>query len=136
MVGTHRDLELSCKGETRQEKDQKLLDLLQPTFDNDLIFYENFENLIFPVNAKQPSQEDRAVASDLREEIIRLSAQKPVRIPLPWFILEQVLRKLAKERGTGVMHIDRCREVAKTLHIEHGAFDAALKSANGGNCNI
>ena len=127
MVGTHRDLEHLCEGETREEKDQKLIDILQPTFDNDLIFYENVKKLIFPVNAKEPSQEDKAVAHDLMEEIIRLSTPKPFRIPLPWFILEQVLRKLAKEKGTGVMHIDRCREVAKTLHIEHGAFDTALK---------
>jgi len=127
MVGTHRDLELSCERETREEKNQILLDLLQPTFENNLIFYENVKKLIFPVNAKEPSQEDRAVASDLREQIICISAKKPIRIPLPWFILEQVLRKLAKERGTGVLHIDRCREVAKTLHIEDSAFDAALK---------
>ena len=127
IVGTHRDLELSCEGETREKKNQILLDLLQPTFDDNLIFYETVQNLIFPVNAKDPSEEDRAVAGDLREEIIHSSARKPVKIPLPWFILEQVLRKLAKQRGTGVLHIDRCLEVAKILHIEHNAFYAALK---------
>ena len=125
IVGTHRDLELSCEGETREEKNQQLLDLLQPTFGNNLIFFGNVKELIFPVNARQPSQEDRGVAGNLREAILPLSTPKPV--PLPWFILEHVLKLLAKERGTGVMHIDRCREVAERLHIKHDAFDAALQ---------
>ena len=131
IVGTHRDLELSCEGETREEKNQKLLDLLQPTFGNNLIFFGNVKELIFPINARQPSQEDRGVAGNLREAIIPLSTPKPV--PLPWFILEHVLKLLAKERGTGVMHIDRCREVAERLHIKHDAFDAALQYLVGLN---
>jgi len=91
------------------------------------LIFENVRKLIFPVNAKQPGQKDRGIAGSLRDEIIHFSNPQPVKIPLPWFVLEQVLRKLAKEKGTGVMHIDKCREVAKTLHIEDGAFDAALK---------
>ena len=82
-------MELSCEGETREKKNQLLLDLLWPTFENSLIFYENVKKLIFPVNAKEPSQEDRAVASDLREKVIHISAPNPVRIPLPRFIFKQ-----------------------------------------------
>ena len=127
VVGTHRDEESECEGETRGEKNQKLLDLLKRRFGDSLIFYDKLEELIYPVNAKNPSQEDKAVAGKLRERIIRYSAPKPVKIPLPWFTLEQVLRKLAKEKGTGIMHIDECRKVASKLHIRSGAFDAALK---------
>jgi len=127
VVGTHRDQESQCEGETRGEKNQKLLDLLQPRFGDSLIFYHQLKELIFPVNAKYPSHEDRAVAGELREATICSSTSKPVQIPLPWFMLEQVLRKLAKERGTGVMHIDECREIAGRLHIKPSAFDAALK---------
>ena len=127
VVGTHRDKESECEGEMRGEKNQKLLDLLQRRFGDSLIFYDKLKELIYPVNAKTPSHEDKAVAGKLRERIIHYSAPKPVQIPLPWFTLEQVLRKLAKERGTGIMHIDECREVASKLHIRSGAFDAALK---------
>ena len=126
VVGTHRDLESLCEGETREEKNQKLLDLLQPRFGDSLIFYDRLKELIFPVNAKSPSQKDKAVAGKLRENIIR-SAPKPVQIPLSWFLLEQVLRKLAKQSGTGIMHIDKCREIASRLRIKPSAFDAALK---------
>jgi len=127
VVGTHRDQESQCEGETREEKNQKLLDLLRPRFGDSLIFYHQLKELIFPVNAKNPTQEDKAVAGELREATIHSSAAKPVQIPLPWFTLEQVLRKLVKERGTGVMHIDECREIAGRLHIKPSAFDAALK---------
>ena len=127
VVGTHRDLESLCEGETREEKNQKLLDLLRSRFGDSLIFYDQLKELIYPINAKSPSQDDKAVAGELREATIRSSAPKPVQIPLPWFVLEQVLRKLAKEKGTGVMHIDECREVASRLRIKSSAFDAALK---------
>ena len=127
VVGTHRDEESKCEGETREEKNQKILDLLEPRFGDSLIFYDKLKELIYPVNAKNPSQEDKAVASKLRENIIHYSAPKPVQIPLPWFTLEQVLRKLAKEKGTGVMHIDECRKIASSLRIRSGAFDEALK---------
>ena len=127
VVGTHRDEESQCEGETREEKNQKLLDLLRPRFGDSLIFYHQLKDLIFPVNAKNPTKEDRAVAGKLVNATIHTSAPKPVLIPLPWFMLEQVLRKLAKERGTGVMHIDECREVASRLRIKPNAFDAALK---------
>ena len=127
VVGTHRDKESECEGETRGEKNQKLLDLLESRFGDSLIFYDGLKELIYPVNAKNPSLEDKAVAGKLRGNIVHYSAPKPVQIPFPWFTLEQVLRKLAKERGTGIMHIDECREVASKLHIRSGAFDAALK---------
>ena len=127
VVGTHKDLESQCDGETRDEKNQKILDLLQPRFGDSLIFYHQLKELIFPVNAKYPNKEDKAVAGKLVEATIRSSAPKPVQIPLAWFMLEQVLRKLARERGTGVMHIDECREIASRLRIKPSAFYAALK---------
>ena len=52
IVGTHSDLELSCEGETREEKNQILLNLLQPTFENNLIFYENVKKLRISGNPK------------------------------------------------------------------------------------
>ena len=127
VVGTHRDEESECEGETTEEKNQKLLDLLEPRFGDSLIFYDKLKELIYPVNARNPSQEDKAVAGKLRENIIHYSAPKVVQIPIPWFMLEQVLRKLAKERGTGIMHIDECREVASKLRLKSAAFDEALK---------
>ena len=127
VVGTHRDMESECEGETREEKNQKLLDLLQSRFGDRLIFYHQLKELIFPVNAKNPTKEDRIVAGKLVNATILTSAPKPVQIPLRWFMLEQMLRKLAKERGTGIMHIDECRVVACMLRIKPSAFDAALK---------
>ena len=127
VVGTHRDEESKCEGETTGKKNQKLLDLLEPRFGDNLIFYDKLKELIYPVNAKNPSQEDKAVAGKLRENIIHYSASKVKQIPLPWFTLEQVLRKLSKERGTGILHISECRKIASSLHIKSAAFGAALE---------
>ena len=124
VVGTHKDLESECKRETREEKNKKLLRLLKAKFGPSLIFLSPKE-LIFALNSLDPSDDDKGLAGKLRKEILS-SASKPVQIPLPWFILEQVLRKLAKGSG-GVMHIDECRKIASSLHIESSAFAAALK---------
>ena len=127
VVGTYRDEESECEGETREDKNQKLYDLLRPRFGDSLIFYHQLRELIYPLNAKNPNQQDKTVAGKLRKKIIHSSNPKPVQIPLRWFMLEQLIRKLAKKWGTGVMHIDVCRKIASRLHIKPSAFDSALK---------
>jgi len=50
-VGTHHDFEHLCP-ESREEKNQKLLSLLSPAFDQSLFFHgQEMKEIIFPVNA-------------------------------------------------------------------------------------
>ena len=124
IVGTHSDLVHQCT-ETISKKNELLLKILQDKFGKNLIFYSG-SDLIFPVNAKTPNQDDRQVSDKLKKAL--LSCPTAVKqIPLPWFALEQVLQSIARERHTGVMKVAECREIAERLHISSSSFDAALK---------
>ena len=62
FVGTFHD-KITESSETLAEKNQKLLKLLTPEFDDQLVFCTNDLNyLIFPLNAKNPSEPEKKIA--------------------------------------------------------------------------
>ena len=128
IVGTHRDLEEECP-ETREEKNGKLLSMLSPAFDQSLVFHgQQLNEVIFPVNAKVPEPEDLAVAKELRAEILRATSHMPRRkTPVSWFILEQMIHRIARVLNRPVLSRDECMQIARYLHLSEEAFDAALE---------
>ena len=119
VVGTHRDTKDSC-AETIQEKNQQLKALLDPThFD---VLYSG-EGLIFAVNGLSPEDVDRHVAQVLKKQIISMSHQQLVKMPLAWFGLEVVLQRSSHD---GVLSLAECQASAKRFYIEGDAFSAAL----------
>ena len=127
VVGTHRDKEHECLSETRAEKNKTLFDLLHPAFPDDLVLYNRGLNQpIFPVNTKEPGEEDRRIAEILRQ-VIESSAPPKVRIPIVWYILELLLRRMASLLVRKVLSTKECLDVAHSLKISTGAFHAALE---------
>jgi len=49
-----------------------------------------------------------------------------VKIPLPWFVLEQQLQQLTAEKGVAVLSLDECLGVAHRLHMNDDSLHAAL----------
>ena len=127
VVGTHRDLEHTCS-ETRAEKNEKLLKILQPVLRDGLVFYgQSTKEVIFPINAKDPEAEDHEVAALIRRLVSdEKSAPAPFKIPIGWFLLEQDIRKFAAKHGRGVVSKDECREIATRLKINDESLEAAL----------
>ena len=126
VVGTHKDQQDKCS-EGLKEKNKELIALLKSKFSSDnLIYYQSLQETIFPVNAKIPDEGDREVAQQLVKSLIENSSSKAKPIPLPWFLLEQLLRKVAEDKGTGVLHISECQEIANKLGIRRQALGAAL----------
>ena len=127
VIGTHRDKEHECQSETRAEKNKTLFDLLHSAFPDDLVLYNRGLNQpIFPVNTKEPGEEDRRIAEILRQVIVS-SAPPKVRIPIIWYILELLLQRLASLLVRKVLSTKECLDVAHSLKITTGAFQAALK---------
>ncbi len=129
VVGTHRDREHECT-ETRQDKDSKLLEILRPTFGDNLAYYNALskpEEVIFPVNAKNPTVEDKHVAKEFRNKVTRPKVSPRVKLPLPWFVLEQYVDKLALKRLRKVLSISECEKEAKRLEMDGQACQAALE---------
>ena len=121
FVATHRDLEAECS-ESRADKNRKLLEMFRPHFHDQLVYYHPFDELIFPINAKAPTEEDRKVASMICEQISRF-ASKPYKIPVGWFLLEQDIRMLAEK---GVISLQRCHDIANKLKINADDLVPAL----------
>jgi len=127
IVGTHKDKEHECLFETRAEKNKTLFDLLHSAFPNDLVLYnKGLNEPIFPVNTKDPGEEERQIATVLRQAI-ESSAPDPVRIPIMWYILELLLRRLASILGRRVLGTKECLDIARKLNISTEAFHVALK---------
>ena len=127
FVGTHRDLEHHCE-ETREEKNRKIHEMLPPAVKAEAIYCgEDMKQLIFPVNAKTPEPEDKEVASELRNVVVKRSLVKPKKIPLRWHALELALQKLMHELGRGVLSKTECLAVARRFHFDHESFEEALQ---------
>ncbi len=69
-----------------RNQNSKLLEMLRPWFDDSVT---KLEELIYPVYAKAPTEEDKKFAGQFRREVTRISREVRVKIPLPCFVLEQ-----------------------------------------------
>ena len=132
VVGTHRDRESECS-ESRSQKNKKLLGLICTEFEKSLLFRgEQMEELIFPVNAKRPEEEDHLVAKDLRSAIISVaSSLKRTRTPISWHMLEILLCRLATAKNRKVLSKEECLQVAKECHISEDDLFYALEHLHG-----
>ena len=124
VVGTHRDIENSCS-ELRDEKNRKLIGMLTPSLQDHLVFYHPFSEVIFPINAKTPIEQDHQVCAEIRKQIEdKKNAPPPYKIPIGWFLLEQDIIKASKE---GVISKRECLGIAALLNINAEALTAALE---------
>jgi len=128
LVGTHRDLESTCS-ETRVEKNRKLVKMLMPIPQDELVLYcprLQDPEVIFPINAKIPAEQDHQVCALIRKQVEKC-APPPYKIPIGWFLLEQDIIKASKG---GVISKKQCISIASLLNIREEALTAALKYFN------
>ena len=136
VVGTHRDLEDQCE-ESREKKNQMLLEAFRPVLGKRIVLYKpgDPDQFMFPVDSKTPKPQDQKTAQAFKEAVMKLCLGKKVKIPLPWFVLEQLLRQLAEKLHTEVLSIEECYEVAhRKLHMPQNVCQAAIEYL--GNLNI
>ena len=128
VAGTHRDKVSRLWHESRMAKNNMLIKTLKPVFGDKLVFYRTSkqDELIFPVNAKNPTSEDRKVVDKFRQAVMEACDKARVKIPLPWFVLEQLMQQLAAEKAVAVLSLEECREVANRLHMDDHSLHAAL----------
>ena len=127
VAGTHRD-KVRLWHESRKAKNKKLIKTLKPVFGDKLVSYRTSkqDELIFPVNAKNPTAEDRKVVDKFRQAVMEACDKAQVKIPLPWFVLEQLMQQLASEKAVAVLSLEECCEVANRLHMNDHSLHAAL----------
>ena len=122
VVGTYRDKAGSCE-ETLEQKNQKFKEIASPH----KICHANeaLKHIVFEVNTKRPSEEDKVKATKLKTSICKVN--KTVEIPIWWLILQQVLEGIAKNSGMGILSKEDCIHASKALGFNETQLDAALE---------
>ena len=125
VVGTHRDCESrSFHSESRIQKNKILLNILKPLKDQ-LVYYRLSSEVIFPINAKTPTEQDQHVCAKIRKVVEDKKCTPPhYKIPIRWFLLEQDIVNAAKG---GVISRKECHSIAGILGIKEKALNAALE---------
>ena len=125
VVGTHRDCESrSFHSESRIQKNKILLNMLKPLKDR-LVYYRLSSEVIFPINAKTPTEQDQQVCAKIRKVVEDKKCTPPhYKIPIGWFLLEQDIVNSAKG---GVISRKECHSIAGILGIKEKALKAALE---------
>ena len=127
VVGTHTDKEDQCS-ETREAKNQKLIELLMPAFSEQIVYYgQDRKQVIFPLNARCPGEAEKKVAKEIREVILKQCIREPDKIPLRWYALEQALQELAQKYGREVLKKEECFAAALRLHFDEESIEVALQ---------
>ena len=129
ILGTHVDEEKKSE-ETRDEKNKKILKTLSPLFEKQVLYHNlSAKEVIFPINAKVPGDNEKAITEQIRQVLLGNSLVKPAAdIPLKWFALEILLEEMAQALQQGVLSKSQCITVAiEKLHFEEDAVDAAFK---------
>ena len=119
IVGTHRDLEDQCHGETRDDKNEKLLELLIPSLEDHLMYFKaDGSELIYPLNVRDPSEDDRKLTNELCQAIGSIKHfLDPKNIPLRWLVFHQEIQALSKKTNAVVLGLQECTQVAIRLHM-------------------
>ena len=127
IIGTHKDKEHECS-ETREVKNQKLAEMLLSSFQEEVVYYQlSHRELIFPLNARSPGEEEQRIGEKIRRLIMTECLPEPVDIPLGWYGLEISLREIAEALGRDVMSRSECFEATRRLQLNEESFDAALE---------
>ena len=126
FVGTHRDKEI--KTERLESKNAQLLEMLlqHDVFRHNLIYHSlgKSDQLLYPVNAKNPRKKDKEVADDFRQKVTSQCQTQEYKIPIGWFVLEQLLQDISND---GIVDFDKCLEVASHLGMDKEQLLGALE---------
>ena len=125
MVGTHKDEESKCD-ETRETKNQKLREMLLPTFEKEIIYYQGTDQVLFPMNAKCPGKEEEDMAQAIVSKFSIENRSDKRQLPMQWLGFEIMLEEITQRLKRGILSRSECLEVAHRLHLDESALDAAL----------
>ena len=125
FIGTHRDRAGECN-ESIEEKNGKLREIVRSFKMEANVFYNGL-NLIFPINAKTPGDEDWEVMKQVKLKLVKCADVPSIRIPLRWFIMDLALQRFVLETNQAVLTESRCWELVANYHFDEASFKAGLE---------
>ena len=124
VIGTHRDLMHECPTENLAQKNKRLKVLLLPVLEDNLIM--NGNNIIFPVNAKDPDVNDEKCFDLICEKVSDLREALNVDTPMAFLALLNDVNKFAEEKEKRVVSMEECQTIAGRLKMNRQSLEAAL----------
>ena len=116
--------------ETLEEKNKQLLEMLEPEFSDQLVYFSSdMKQLLFPLNTLSRGTREKSIAHTLRSAVEKSGARE-VKVPVWWYVLELLLQELSKELGRGILKRAECLQIAQLLNIQEQSLDAALEYFN------
>ena len=82
FIGTHRDRMGECKNESIQEKNEKLNQIIILFNVEENVIYNLGHNPIFPINAKNPDEEDKKVMKQVQGVVVKSANVSSISIPI------------------------------------------------------
>ena len=127
ILATHADLEGNSK-ETREQKNEKILKLLLPNLEKQIIYHDiSKKQVFFPLNALNPGPEEERNIDKIRNILLGGSSIPAADIPLKWFAFEILLKEMTKALQRGVLSREECFTTAMDkLHFEDDEADLML----------
>ena len=131
IVGTHRDEEESSVGETREQKEKKIADIITSSGMEENVIYtdQSHEYIIFAVNAKHPEDCDVALGHKIMMEVMNESRARHVSIPLKYLNLELTLKKLSTTEKLAVS-VDEVFGLMTHYFEDHESLKSGLEFLN------
>ena len=140
VVGTFSDEEYKCSDEPRAAKDEKLLAAFRPVLGDKLVLYQpgkqpgNPDQFIFPLNCKirenektDPKDDSEVTAQKFRRSVMKYCLGEEVKIPLPWFMLDGLLKQFSAEIKTKVLNLEECYKLAEKVRMTRQMGAAAIQ---------
>ena len=122
VIGTHRDL--MCPTEDLAQKNKRLKALLLPVLEDNLIM--NGNDIIFPVNAKDPDADDEKCFDLICEKMSDLREALNVDTPMAFLALLNDVNKFAEKKEKRVVSMEECQSIAGRLKMNQQGLEAAL----------
>ena len=132
IVGTHRDRENECEGETKDNKNNTLMRLIPSAMKKKLVYSsvsDSNVNSIFSLNAKNPDDEDQNTVTKITREVWSLqdsAVRSKKKIPIRWLAFHQELQIISKDLNSDLLSYSNCSKSAIRLHMSEDII-AALK---------
>ena len=131
IVGTHRDEEENSAGETREQKEKKIADIITSSGMEENVIYtdQNHEHIIFAVNAKNPKDCDVTLGDKIMMEVMNESRAKHVSIPLKYLNLDLTLKQLSTTE-TLAFSVDEVFNLMTRYFKDYESLKAGLEFLN------
>ena len=131
IVGTHRDEEVNSVGETREQKEKKIADIITSSGMEENVTYtdQSHEHIIFAVNAKTPEDCDVALGHKIMLEVMNESRARHVSIPLKYLNLELTLKQLSTTDKLA-FSVDQVFDLMTRYFEDHGTLKSGLEFLN------